>query len=486
MNIKNIIKKFLHKDNRITPRPSYDIFFPSTAGVQQPEIAPSLPLLKYVHDNVPVIKIATMRLRETIFRRGFEWKARFKSKCMVCDKEYKVYTPKCPACGGLTREPNEDEIRRAEDFFKRMNKNRQHLLLLLKQVEDDVNIFDDAYIIGLKEYYQDAEGNIIFSSLKEIVRGNPVVMRVVTNEVGEIGGQYWTCLHHRDFVSEDINTKCPKCGRKLYEVHYVSVEGDAPREYYVDGEVIHFSKYSQGIYGYSPIITLWKYAMTLTHMVDYVYHTYTEQHLPKGVLAINTTNPDSAFRFWRDIDDKLQKDPHYIPKMFIENDGKGHGLEFVRFMDTLEEMQYIPVRDEIRRTVASLYGITNIFYGDTQDSGGLNSEAQQIEITKMAAESAMQIYNDNVLPEILEWLHISDWVYVLKSPFETARKEELAEQQMEVNIAKGMLELGMNVELTDDGHFKFSGKAKPQVESEQQPVEQEQPSENQTEDSDII
>lgn len=463
-SIKNFILRKGQKEddsykNMRTWKPEFDIF-QMPAGIRQPAIAPSLPLLKYIHDSSPPIKIATLRLRESIFRRGFEWIPKY--VCPVCKREFheKNKVSVCPDCGAKIPEPNIKQQLRAKIFFKRVNKNKQQILSLLKQVEDDVNIFDDAYLVAIKEYVQNDAGDIIFTSLKEIVRGNPITMRMVSTENGEFGGKWWTCLHHRDILEEYAEKCCPKCGRKLYEVHFVSTEGggESAKSHYIDGEVVHFSKYGpSGLYGYSPIVTLWEYILTLNHMIKYVYQSYTVQHLPKGVLAIKTTNPESAYQFWRDVDDKLQKDPHYIPKMFIEGEGAGTGMEFVRFMDTLEEMQFIPVRDEIRRTIAAIYGVTNIFIGDTSGVGGLNSESEQVQITNMAAESAMTMYNDIVLPAIMVWLNIEDWEFRLKSPFEENKTLELDEKMKETQIAQSMLAMGFKVELTEDGHFRYSG-----------------------------
>ncbi len=469
------------KDKRLTPHPTFDIFFNERPGIRQPEILPTLPLLGYVHNNSPSIKVATMRLRETIFRRGFEWERKFEAKCKSCGQEYEDIITQCEFCNSNDIDiPDKNEIKRADDFFEKCTIYDHHkagkrkILHLLKEIEDDLNIYDDAYIIGIREYWQDKEGDIKLTSLHQIIRGNPVTMRLVADELGEPGGRWATCLRHRDeiqdIVDNDIDKlKCKKCGRKLYEIHYVSVEGggDNPVAHYISNEVIHVSKYHpSALYGYSPIVTLWQTALTLTNMTEYIYRAYSEAHLPKGVLAMKTSNPDSAYEFWKDVDDKLQKDRHYIPKMFLEGEGNGtgSGMEFVKFMDTLEEMQYIPVRDEIRRTIAALYGVTNIFIGDTSGVGGLNSESTQIDITNMAAESGIAIYNDHIMPEILSWLGIKDWKYVLQSPFEENKQRELTENQSQVQIAQSMLQMGFQVDLGEEDvfEFKYSGEAKKQ------------------------
>ena len=133
-------------------------------------------------------------------------------------------------------------------------------------------------------------------------------------------------------------------------------------------------------------------------------------------------------------------------------------------MDTLEEMQYIPVRDEIRRTIASMYGVTNIFIGDTAGAGGLNADSTQIDITNMAAESGIAVYNEHIMPDLLHWLNVNDWKYVLQSPFEENKQRELNEQQTKVGIAQSMLQMGFKVDLGEEDvfDFKYSGKSQDQ------------------------
>ena len=47
-------------------------------------------------------------------------------------------------------------------------------------------------------------------------------------------------------------------------------------------------------------------------------------------------------------DEKMERDPHYIPKVGIESQTGVVVSNWIKFMDTLEEMQYIAVRDEIQ------------------------------------------------------------------------------------------------------------------------------------------
>lgn len=99
-----------------------------------------------------------------------------------------------------------------------------------------------------------------------------------------------------------------------------------------------------------------------------MYTAYSKRRMPKGLISVTTDNLESMKSFFKSMDEKLERDPHYIPKIGIEsNTGKG-GVNWVKFMDTLEEMQYLAVRDEMRQRIASFYGVSNVFMMDTGKS----------------------------------------------------------------------------------------------------------------------
>ena len=82
-----------------------------------------------------------------------------------------------------------------------MNKSEQMFIDVLKELEDDLNIMDDAYIILVKEYYIDNNNEIKMHKIKEIYRGDPVGLHIYSDEFGEKGNAWFTCIKHRDFIT---------------------------------------------------------------------------------------------------------------------------------------------------------------------------------------------------------------------------------------------------------------------------------------------
>ena len=111
----------------------------------------------------------------------------------------------------------------------------------------------------------------------------------------------------------------------MEDVHHVNTAGSGKTQYYLEGEVIHVSKYQPSkLYGRSPVSTLWRQAMTLTAMDNYMYTAYSKRRIPRGILSVTTDNLESMKSFFKSTDEKLERDPHYIPKIGIES-GSGRG-----------------------------------------------------------------------------------------------------------------------------------------------------------------
>ena len=190
--------------------------------------------------------------------------------------------------------------------------------------------------------------------------------------------------------------------------------------------------------------------MTLTAMDNFMYLSYQKRRMPRGVLAITTDNIQSTAAFWKGAEEKMERDPHYIPKVGIESaTGRGR-VEFVRFMDTLDEMQYGAVRDELRMRIAAFYGVSNIFMMDSGKGGGLNNEGLQILVTNRAVEFGQKLYSRDIFPRLFSEMGITDWEMTLYPNEEEDEVTRLRRDEQEVNIAQRMAQLGFQPELTED------------------------------------
>ena len=471
MGLKDYLGNFVR---RRTPTPhDKDIF---NLGIQEKRHAQHVigPVLYHVANQSTVVRTCITQLKTEIFRRGYVWEKAFVKKCTNCETKYDKEIEVCSNCQSTELViPSMNQKHYAETFFEGyINSSEQRFIDVLKQLEQDLNIADDAYLILVKEYYLDDEGNAIMHRIKEVFRGDPLTMYFDVDEEGDKGKARFTCLTHRDLY-DDTPGNCPMCDSKLQSVYYVNrVHGED--QYYVKGEVIHISKYNPTrLYGFPPILTLWSHITTLTAMETYINTSYTKARTPRGILAVQTNNMESLVKYWKGVKEKLEKDPHYIPIMGIETDGGSKGsVEWIQFMNTMKEMDYINVKEDLRTRISAFYGVSNIFMADSSTSGGLNNEGMQILVTNRSVEMAQNVYNQYLFPYLVNEFGITDWKLTLLRSEEEDNVADLRRREIEINLATQIKNLGFEVDMDEDGNFIYSKPApepKPEPSGEKQP-----------------
>ena len=438
---------------RTTPQPQMPLY---TTGIQEPVLAQgiTIPALYAVSQENLILRTVQSKLRQEIFRRGYHWEKKFVKKCVECEEEYHHEVDSCKSCGGAVRDPDPEQIIYPKWLLGQENAMEQTFMEVLGEIENDLNIVDDAFLLLIKEYYVDPDsGEIAFYRVKDIVRGDPVFMRIIADKRGVRGGRYKICRIHRDQVAyPGQEPQCSICGSRLVDAHYVNMAGSGKNQYFTKGEVIHISKYNPSkLYGRAPVNTMWRQAMSLTAMDNYIYTAYQKRRTPKGIISVTTDNLESMKSFWKSVDEKMERDPHYVPKVGIESSSGRGGVNWVKFMDTLEEMQYIAVRDEIRNRIAAFYGVSSIFMIDNGKSGGLNNEGLQILVTNRAVEFGQKVYTDNLFPRMLRQMDVTDWKLTLYPNEEEDEITRLRRDEMEVNLAQRMAMLGYKPELMEEG-----------------------------------
>ena len=449
---------------RKTPTPSDRKVY--NFGIQERDttIWMSTPIIYHIASSSVILRTCITQLKNEVFRRGVLLERKFAVKCEDCGHEHDKPVTQCAECESTNlRKPDFKQKKYAQSllFDRYVNSSEQLFIDVLKELEDDLNIMDDAYIILVKEYYIDGNSNIRLQRIKEMYRGDPATMHIYCDEEGDRGTMGFTCIHHRDFKSEDEHSSCEACGGKLYPIHYVNrVNGD--EQFFIEGEVLHFSKYSPSrLYGQSPVITLFNHITTLIAMEQYVNSSYTKSRMPKGLLAVQTRNIESMKTFWRAVKEKMESDPHFIPVMGIEADGGKGSVEWIKFMDSLKEMDYVAVKEDLRDRIAAFYGVSKIFMADNSTSGGLNNEGMQILVTNRAVEMAQNVYNNYVFPFLTRQFCITDWVLKLPPSEEEDEIAVLRKREIEVNIAASTKNLGFEVDMDENGEFVFT-KPEPQ------------------------
>lgn len=451
-NIRSLIR-------RRTPVPREPEIY--NMGIQEKKL-PHHYAGKYLYEtaqNSTIVRTCLIQLKTEVFRRGYEWKKQFEYKCEDCGYEYQREVDQCSSCGSTSlRRPDFNQKTYAEEFFKGyVNDANQLFIDILREMETDLNVIDDAFLVLVKDYYLDKRGKIVLSKVNEVYRADPTTMYIETDEDGDRGHSRYICPTHRDFISEDKYDKCGVCNSCLYPVEFVNKTMQGEEQYFITGEVIHISKYSPSrLYGHPPVLTLFNHIFTLSAMEQYISTSYTKARTPRGILAVQTNNMESLVKYWKGVKEKLERDPHYVPIMGIESEGgSGGNVQWVPFMNTLKEMDYIAVKDDLRKRIGGFYGVSDVFMGDTTTSGGMNNEGMQILVTNRAVEMAQAVYNKYLFPYLMKQFGITDWKIMLLRSEEEDQTAHLRRREIEINLAVQMKNLGFEVDMNEEGDFVF-------------------------------
>ena len=286
--------------SRTTPEPQMPLY---TTGIQEPVLAQgiTLPALYAVSQENLILRTVLSKLSQEIFRRGYYWEKKFQHKCVQCGEEYRHEVTECQLCDGEVREPDVNQLIYPKHLLEQTNSMEQNFMHVLFEIERDLNVVDDAFLILVKEYFVDPEtSDIKFYRVKEIIRADPIFMRIISDKRGVRGGRYKVCPIHRDQVSyPGQDDKCEVCGNNMQDAHYANMAGSGKTQYYLEGEVLHISKYNPSkLYGRSPVNTMWRQAMTLTAMDNYMYTAYQKRRSPKGIISVTTDNLESMKSVW--------------------------------------------------------------------------------------------------------------------------------------------------------------------------------------------
>ena len=451
-----------------TPLPNIDYLGRKYSANTNPGSAIPMPVIYEAVYNSPELQIIFSNLSREIFRNGYEWKAKHQAKCPQCSKEYNFTPGLCEVCGFQTKEfdpKNDSTIKKVESLFKCVNQNQDTFMNVIRQCEEDLQAADQMFLLLLKEYYYDANGEIYSSEINGIVRGSPERFVPLMDNNGRLGHSLsgemiLTCPEHRDI--EYTGTKqlsCKVCEKKLYPAHYKATsdrEGlPSQTTYYLADEVIWTNKYHPQRFGYSPVISVWNIVHSLRAMVLYVREYYSRQRPPKGMILINTSNVQELEKSWEKILDKTKGNPHAIHPLAVQSGSSGNVAQFIDFMNSLTESQYVEVRQEFRTLLGARFGVMPLFQGDTSTAGGLNNEGLQVTVTNRAVAHGQSLWNEIVFPRLMKQFNIVDYELCLKPSEEQDETAEIDRDLKKMQYAEGMKRMGFKVTIGANGEFDY-------------------------------
>ena len=404
--------------------------------------------------TVEEIRSPLNHITSEVFRRGIQWKAKVAN-------------------------PDEEQKEVFEKFLKDCNVFDQSLEEVLRQFHFDVNSIDDGFIYLAKEYYSAGDGSLK-SKVKEIRRLNPALVEFDLDTAGLPKNAHFLCPIHREEVKDAVS-KCeePGCDRMCQPVMYKYYHRNQ-QIYLFDSEVIHLTKFAPSeTYGWSPILTIFEKALTLIGMDKNLYRYFFERKMPASMVMVTTDDPESLRRERANIAAQTRLDPNFIPMVAVSARSQRGRVDLVRLFHTLQEMDYLPVREEIRERVGAMWGVTPAWQGAPEAFGGLSTQTQQLVVMSRVVEADQRLFHEKVFPTILEAFGITDWYIELPQPEEKAEATKISFAQQKVQVANTLAQLGFTVTLKEQGvdmgemEFVISGDQVPtaQMQGEQQAME---------------
>ena len=388
--------------------------------------------LNKIATQVQEIRAPLQHITAEVFRRGIVWEP-------------------------TVNKPDESQLDAINPFINNANRFHKTLEEVLRLCHFDLNSIDDAFILLNKSYT--SEDGKIEQQLVEIRHLDPAITDFDLDSRGLPENFHWFCPAHRfKVVEKDTPTDeekealvCAekKCGAALRPAMYKYSHKNAIY-YLLDDEVIHLSKfYPTDTFGWSPILTLFEKALTLLGMDKNLYRYFFERKMPAAMLMVSTDDPDSLRRERQQWESKTKQDTNYMPMVAVSSRNNRGRVDLVRLFHTMQEMDYLPIRNEIRERVASMWGVTPAWQGAPEGFGGLTTQTTQLVVMSRVVEGDQRLFHERVFPKILDCFGITDWKMVLPTPEEKAESTRISFALQRAQLAQQLAAQGYDVELKE-------------------------------------
>jgi len=438
--------------------------------------------------QVTEIRSVVLAILREVFRKGFStWQQRYVRKCVQCEKEFddeedehcddcfvfevvdqdvfdaeygeiiskKVRKYKRDSNGEkipvTTSIPDFTQQKVFDDLISNGNSFHQSLESILHEFMTDILIADDGFLLLNKEYQIDSvSGKISKSQIFEVTRLHPALTEYdIDRKDGLPERSHFLCPIHREQQTHTSPGRCDviategfRCNARLLPAMYRYYWRGRYR-YYLADEICHASFFNPSkTYGYSPVLTVFEKVLSIVGADRTLYRYWYERRIPPGLLITYTDDPESLETEIERVKTQMLNDPNTFPWVAASARNNRGKTDFVKLAYTFQELDYLPVRQEIRDRVAMLWGVTPLFSGDASSVGGLTRESAQTDMHNKLVESYQNVINHNVIPFMLQQLGITDWEIHLQPPQEETEEIQLTVEKMRLENANMMLQLG--------------------------------------------
>ena len=486
-----------------------------------------------VAENVPDLRTVIDTLPREMFKNEYKIEPKYKYKCLVCLTEYKnkpidqkkitksmndvllgkkenISTDILEKIHCINCE-NEDVKKFVQhnplniDVVKTLlknpvNGNYQSFDSLAKQLERDLLVTDNAYlgvlktyqyrppkkedemlpngepIVGVKQVVDETK-----TEVAELIRIHPAQFAFIADSDGRIGfddnsERVFVCPNFEHRTNRLNQSVCPECGTKalkaICEVNSVFSIGivQPKRVIYGEGEVIWGIRTRQDLlYGYSTLISIWKKALALYYMDEYIYKYFDKQRPPRQMVVVNSRSYEAFKKSWQEGKEGAREDPT-MPRPIITDNKDGNAKNSVHVIDlvgSLKDLEFKDIRAELRQAIFAAYGLPPFMFGEVA-KGGFGGANMQVTETNRTVTSEQVILKNTFFTPILEKiLGITDTVLELNSGEET---DDLREVQLKGEKIQNAVTLfrdaGFNIYMDENGDFIHSQIPNPVIQAQ--------------------
>lgn len=442
----------------------------------------------------------------------------FAARCLECGTEFDEEVDVCEVCGHDEFEPPSSAQKHwLSRFVKSVNNDGQSLYSVMKYEEDYQSFYGSSTILArLKYQYTEREtrvaGRSVQSSVRwepteiaELVHADPTRLYPVLDENNRHGG-WWTCPKHRGEYWERPTLTfegdadhpaevCPECNARLEEVGYgemASGRTDDVERLFLKHEVVDWARHfpiRNGLDGRSPILPLVKLQAILQWSRNYhLQHLspQNDQQLPDKFLVAYGKNVRESLR--ASLNEEERKNPWEEGRLMYEGSPDDVEIELLDLSSSSGINGREPMVERLMSQVRAMFGLTDAFENELSDTGGLNAEGTQVEITNSAIAAAHQDTKDKALDTLCRIIERvnghCDWELSYVNP-ETEDQELSALEVLQgievaqktgttVSVEDGKLQIP-DQEITTDEPPDEGGGSEPDQDQDQPPREEGQP-----------
>jgi len=383
--------------------------------------------------NSTELSTTIKRFRDEMYRNQFPVLIpSFTDRCTTCETEFDEERDECSVCGGTEFEgPSRSQKHWLSSFVESVNAEGQSLSSLLKYEEDFQSYRGVSTILVRVKYQQVSEeisvaGQPVSSvnrweptALDELVHADPTRILPVLDEHNRHGG-WWTCPAHRDrywdaakltFEGDaDRPTEvCPHCNAQLAEVGYVETKPGSSKDVeslFLKHEIIDWARHfpiRNGFDGRSPIRPLVKLQAILQWSRNYdlqYLSPQNDQQLPDKFLVAYGKNIRSSLR--TSLQEEEAKNPWEEGRLMYEGNPDDVEIEMLDLSSSSGLNGRDPMVERLMSQIRAMFGVSDALENELSDTGGMNAEGTQVEITNSAVASAHQDTKDKALDKLCQ------------------------------------------------------------------------------------